>query len=316
MLRQHVGTVISQFSEVFMATSDSSTASRSPTIINISENSFHTAVMDSAAFPVGEPGAGVYTAEDPGPPVQAVAICQPGTSMNSHYHDCYSVLMFAEGSYDIGNVLYGPGTVVMIEPRAESGECLPGSDGVLEFAFYANSYGTIPFVVDPTDPRGIEMFDQMPDGGAYFRSLKAPGANKEARAYTLDYDKDGIVTPGFTAYPCQVGPAGFGAIPSAADPTPFVALIHFNPGCEIPAHSHDGWSSVTVIDGDCEVSGVAGGPDTVAMFEPGTPVSFKVGAAGARAFLCFDSGKCAIPVFENPSDPAVLSLLATLPKLD
>jgi hypothetical protein len=45
-----------------------------------------------------------------------------------------------------------------------------------------------------------------------------------------------------------------------------------------------------------------------------TAASFKIGKAGARAFLCFDSGKCAVPVFENPSDPAVVSLLAALPK--
>jgi hypothetical protein len=298
-----------------MASSRPASASKSPTIIRLEEAEIHTPVMDSVAFSLGEPSTDMCTAENPGPPVQAFARCQPRTSVNSHYHDCYSVLMFTEGSYDIGNVLYGPGTVVMIEPGAESGECFPGPSGVRELGLYATTYGTIPFFIDPSDPRSVEMINQMPDGGAYFRSLKPPGSNKAARAYTLDYGKHGIVTPGFTAYTCQVGPAGFGAVPNAVDPTPFAALVHFNPGCEIPTHSHNGWSSIVVIEGECKVSGITQAPYVAALFEPGTPVSFKIGPAGARAFLCFDSGKCAIPVFEYPSDPAVMSLLAGLPRL-
>jgi quercetin dioxygenase-like cupin family protein len=283
-----------------------------PIIVDWPANAFKTDMFTSSSWLMGEKPEQLTSAEHPGPPMIGVATCEPGTSTNTHYHAGWSVLMIVEGSYDVLSGQLAEGTVILGEPGHLTGECAPGPNGVRELLFFNSIYSAVPFFIDEDDTRSKTMLDQLPPDHAHFRTLTPPGPDYTSGVTRLDREKHKLEGSQLTLFPLQIGPKGFGALPDPQDGQCYAALFEFKPGARLPLHSREGWSAVSVIDGDVKVCGVTRKSDVGIVFEPGTPASFDIGPAGARAFFFFENGKAAIPQFDNPDDPAAAELLAML----
>jgi quercetin dioxygenase-like cupin family protein len=232
-----------------------------------------------------------------------------GQTTGTHLHDCYSLLMFSEGEYEISGKTYGPGTVMLIEPRVPTGECVPGPNGVMELFFYDSGYGAIPFFKDITDPRTTALFETCPAIKDFSLCRPRPPEDPVAKVHVLDRIKHARKYGALTVYPCQVGPAGFGASPQPDGKRPFVLLVQFAPHAAVPRHSHDGWNSIAVITGSLAVSGAQLTAETSLLLEPGAVVSYEAGSSGALACLFFDAEHAAIPHFESPADAAAFPII-------
>lgn len=283
-----------------------------PRIIPFKGAGHDTAMFYATTIQLGPDGVVEVPLPDSPRPYFGFAATAHEQTTGSHLHDCYSLLMFAEGEYGIAGKTYRTGAVVLVEPRAATGECIPGRDGVLEIFIYEHGYGAIPFFKDLDDPRAVGLFESAPAMKEFALSRPRPAADPNAKVHELDRARHGRKTEAFTAYPCQIGPAGFGVAPAPTGTRPFAALVEFAPGAVVPAHSHAGWTSIALIDGDLELSGVPLAPRTSALLEPGSTLAYKIGPEGARVFRFFDTERAAIPKFENPADPHARALINAL----
>jgi hypothetical protein len=272
------------------------------TVIPFNGEGRQTAMFYSTSIQLGPDAVGSIPNVDSKCPYFGFAGVGHGQTTGTHFHDCYSLLMFTEGEYEVGGKTYGPGSVVLIEPRVPTGECVPGLKGVKEIFIYGNGYGTIPFFKDLSDQRAVALFASYPGFKDFALSRPRPPEDLQAKAHLLDRVKHGKGSIVGTTYTCQIGPAGFGVSPNPSGTHPFVALTEFNAGATVPNHSHDGWSAIAVIKGSVEVGGTLMAAETSALLRPGTPVSFTVGASGAQVMQFFDTERAAVRKFEDPAD--------------
>jgi hypothetical protein len=173
---------------------------------------------------------------------------------------------------------------------------------VKEILIMDSGYATIPFFKDLSDPRVAALVESAPGYKSFVLSHPCPPENPDARVHFLDRAKHGKKSRAGTAYPCQIGPAGFGASPEPNGTRPFAMLVEFAPGAIVPAHSHDGWTSIAVIEGNLQLSGTPLSAQTCVLLEPGTSVSYNVGDSGALVMQFFDTERAALPKFANAAD--------------
>jgi hypothetical protein len=278
------------------------------TVIPFDGEGRQTAMFYSTSIQLGPDGVGSIPNAESKCPYFGFAGVGHGQTTGTHLHDCYSLLMFPEGEYEVGGKTYGPGSVVLIEPRVPTGECAPGPKGVKEIFIYENGYGSIPFFKDLSDQRTVALFESYPGFKDFALSRPRPPENPQAKAHLLDRVKHGKRSIVGTAYTCQIGPAGFGVSPNPSGTHPFVVLTEFNAGATVPKHSHDGWSAIAIIKGSVEVSGTPLAAETSALVKSGTPVSYKIGPSGAQVMQFFDTERAAVRKFEDPIDEATFAL--------
>jgi quercetin dioxygenase-like cupin family protein len=287
-----------------------------PIVQSFEETAVATHMFKAAMCYLGEPIVDALpTPENPGPPFFCTVALPAGVGhTNSHYHPGYSFLIFPTGGYGLGEKFFPAGTVMITDPRAATGECYPAPEGSTEFAFYESQWGGTPFFLNTDDPRGTKMLGELGAFGTQFAQQTPPGPVPGASETVLDRSKHAIKRARFTAYTAQLGPKNFTAVPTANDPRPYVTLVEFEPDAIIPEHCHDGLVGMTVVDGTIEVCGEPRSNDVLLKFPPYTPLSVKVGKQPARAIFYFESGKAAIPIFEDDSVAGVSDVQAMFGK--
>jgi hypothetical protein len=179
---------------------------------------------------------------------------------------------------------------------------------------YANGYAVIPQFKDRTDPFVISQYQAMPDkGAAWQRPNQVPWKDLPAEApHPLDRATQARRAQGFTAYLCQVGKLAWSAEYDYYDANPYITLMEFEPGGDMPAHMHNGWSGIGVIDGSIEINGVHSTEGAFVLFEPLAKQRLKGGPKGSTIIVYFDSGRAAFPQWENPEDATATELSRVL----
>ena len=172
-----------------------------------------------------------------------------------------------------------------------------------------HGYCTIPFFQDLADNRTVVLYESFPALKERALSRPRPPADPSARAHTLDRSNTVARAEESPLYTCQIGPAGFGASPDPQGTRPFALLLEFEPGTVVPAHSHNGWSSLVIFAGSAEVNGLMLQKENSVHIEPDANVSLKIGDRGASMWRFFDTEAAAIPRFANPADAEWAPLL-------
>jgi hypothetical protein len=251
-------------------------------------------------------------------PLIGLASVEPGSRFSSLMHDGLGLLVLipslspakGERRSDVQIVFDGE-----LPLRTDHNGGTMGPEGAREFVIFTNAYATIPFFTDPTDPLVQSVYKSLPDGGAAWRSRPTPAKWKDPAPRIrnpLDRAKHARTARGVTTYLCQLGPRAWSTEFDYYDPTPYVALVDFEPGASIPASWHNGWSGVGVIDGAVDIAGIDSTEGAFVLFEPLARHQFKAGPKGASVIMFFDSGRAAFPVWDNPSDPTAVALMKAL----
>ena len=279
------------------------------TVIPFVGNGRNTSMFYATTVQLGPDGIADVPDPDSKRPYFGFARVGYGQTTGSHFHDGYSLLMFTEGGYEVGGETFSAGTVILIEPRVPTGECVPAKEGVTELYIYENGYGAIPFFKDLNDPRTKALFESYPPFKNVATSRPRPAEDPNAKVHTLDRGRHGRKGHGLTVYPCQIGPAGFGASPEPNGTRPFALLLEFDPRTAIPTHAHAGWNSLVVYEGEIDVSGTRVQKGNSAILEPGVAVALKAGSTGASILRFFDTEAAAIPRFQDAAASSSFPLI-------
>jgi hypothetical protein len=259
-------------------------------VFNFTANLIATEMVSSAIVSIGPGQEAPATPANPGPPILAKGICPAGTSTNTHYHPGYYVRTFIEGSYRMDGVDYTAGDVVLAERCALTGEEGPLGTGSVELCFFESTYAATPFFLDTTDPRLSDFLDKMASQFEEMKALTPPGADEAAQNLKLDHERDQLDYDGFIAFPCQLGPQGFGVEPKSDDASRYAILVHFKPSAILADRQFASWAMAVVFEGVCAINSKPHDLNEAVSFPPQTPVRFEIGGSGAKAMLYFSNG--------------------------
>lgn len=247
-------------------------------------------------------------------PWVGLASVDPGMRYAPHMHDGYGLLVMLPGlkpnpgSRRTEPVEIGFDGARTMRKYNDGGVAPP--EGAREFVIFANGYATIPLFKDHDDSFVKSFYKSLPDGGASWRSRPNPPAWKNRPAPTphpLDRAKHARTANGVVTYLCQLGALAWSAEFDYYDPTPYVALVEFEPNAVIPPNWRNGWSGVGVIDGAVDVAAIPSTEGAFVLFEPLARHRFKAGPKGATVMMFFDSGRATFPVWDDPLDAAAIA---------
>jgi hypothetical protein len=284
-------------------------------VVRLDPKQLATPMFTSTSLQLGAEAVVMGTARvDDLCPQIGLASVDPGMKYAPHMHDGYGLLVMLPGLKPVSGSRRTEPVEIHFDGARTMREFNKGGvappEGAREFVIFANGYATIPLFKDHSDPFVKSLYKALPDGGAAWLTRPNPPAWKNRPAPTphpLDRATQARSSNGVTVYLCQLGPLAWSAEFDYYDPTPYVALVEFEPDATMPANWRNGWSGAGVIDGMVDVNGMKSTEGSFLLFEPLARQRFTAGPKGSSVIMFFDSGRAAFPVWEKPSDAAAIA---------
>lgn len=255
-------------------------------------NMVTTDMVSAVELTMGEQLTTAPSPENQGPPYLAKAVEQAGTSTNTHYHPGYYLRTFVKGSYRMEDVEFVAYDMLLAQPGALTGEEGPGPAGAEELIYFDSVWAASPFFPDDDDRSStyLEQVAAQSDHFAYLRGVTPPPPDHDALNIKMDREKDKLEYPKFDAWPCQLGPNGFGHKPESDDASRYAILLHFKHEVSIQNVEAKGWSIAVVLSGDCMINGVTRDFDSACLTPPGAELNVQVGDGGAWVMFYCETG--------------------------